>query len=200
MGPGRDISHESYRLTLFPLSTSPPTYSISDMGFDSLLRTVSSLHLVSASSVLIIVIFSNDAAITTSFHICSSIVSGSDDATSTSKCLPPTPLPIPAYHHYTSCLTVYHSGCLSACFFSRLRFGSFRLTWVLSFEAAVLDRSFRSAIHPIAYRPAVRFGQSQNSPCISRRYTSLLFIFPLALSSGQLSLPALLVSPAIDAV
>lgn len=94
MGPGRDISHESYKLTLFPLSTSPPTYSISDMGFDSLLRTVSSLHLVSASSLLIIVIFSNDAAITTSFHICSSIVSGSDDATSTSKCLPP-PLPPP---------------------------------------------------------------------------------------------------------
>lgn len=118
MGPGHDISHESYRLTLFPLSTSPPTYSISDMGFDSLLRTVSSLHLVSASSVLIIVIFSNDAAITTSFHICSSIVSGSDYATSTSKCPPPTPNPIPAYHHYTSCLTVYHSSYLSACFSS----------------------------------------------------------------------------------
>lgn len=63
-----------------------------------LLDFVSSSTNVSASSVLIIVIFSNDATIATSFHICSSIVSGSDDATSTAK-VPFYFFYIPAYRH-----------------------------------------------------------------------------------------------------
>lgn len=56
------------------------------------------------------------------------------------------------------------------CFFVWLGFRSFCLTWMLSFEAVMLDRSFQTGIRPTVYRAAVRFSHLK----ISRASSAIL--------------------------